>query len=311
MDTAGIEVPNSRAIAKQLLALAKDPDNQPFIVQEQGCLAGLVQYTQHDDIDVVLIATRALQFLSSHPENKEPMSEFPELISSLTLTLPRSAEHPKVLEFCKNVFQNLGVCVDLSKYEVVTRHDIEIEESKGSCDTMYTKSAFGVKPRECGEFRTVSLFVEDVSVPNVRYLVETLIISVEGVISVTVNPERSHVLIGTRELGDSLTKTLIAKLSAEGLVVKLVIPGPNKREGPEYENLDSQDYPEYLEEEDYDYDDECQDTERVTRQGFSSLEARLEQQRLEEESRKLEKCTRLIGKMNNMLSNASSWLMGY
>ena len=66
------DVPNSRAIAKQLLTLSQDPDNQPFIVQEQGCLAGLVQYSAHVDTDVVLMATRALQFLSSHPQNKSP-----------------------------------------------------------------------------------------------------------------------------------------------------------------------------------------------------------------------------------------------
>jgi len=83
MDTSGIDVPSSRAIAKQLLTLAQDADNQPFIVQEKGCLAGLIQYTLHDDVDVVLMSLRALEFLASHPSNKETMRDFPDLVSNV------------------------------------------------------------------------------------------------------------------------------------------------------------------------------------------------------------------------------------
>ena len=69
------------------------------------------------------------------------------------------------------------------------------------------------------------------------------------------------------------------------------------------------DMPEYANESDYEEDDVSDNA--VSRWGVSSLEARLERQRENEERRKAEKSERLIGKVGNALSSASSWLMGW
>jgi len=74
----------------------------------------------------------------------------------------------------------------------------------------------------------------------------------------------------------------------------------------------SEDEPGYLDEEDYETDsDEDEDglLGRMTKYGDSSLEARLESQRLEKERRKRD--VRIIGKVGNIFSSASSWLLGY
>ena len=69
-----------------------NPDNQTFIVQEAGCMAGLVSYLEHEDIDVVLMSARTLQFLASHPNNKKAMRDFQSLVPTLVkiYTRPRN-----------------------------------------------------------------------------------------------------------------------------------------------------------------------------------------------------------------------------
>mmetsp|Transcript_12688 Transcript_12688/g.20514 ORF Transcript_12688/g.20514 Transcript_12688/m.20514 type:complete len:298 (-) Transcript_12688:974-1867(-) len=297
MDTTGIDVPNSRAIAKQLLTLSQDPDNQPFIVQEQGCLAGLVQYTQHQDIDVVLMATRALQFLSSHPQNKSVMRDFPGLVGNLTTALSRSNEHPKIDDFVRGSLRNLSV-------EIPNEEDTEnLGDSYNlSSDPAHTKK----KNKTLGSYRTITLSVFGVSEYETRQLVEKSCIRVTGVISVTINPEKDYVLVGTREIGDDIVRALTRAIAENAEKTAKVVVNA----APEGSYDGDSDCPEYLEEEDYDEDEDDGGT-RITRQGFSSLEGRLEQQRKDEEARKLEKSSRLLGKVSNALSNASSWLLGY
>lgn len=329
-----MDVPNSRAIAKQLLTLAKDPDNQPFIVQEQGCLAGLVQYTQHDDIEVVLIATRAIQFLSSHPDNKNKMSEFPSLVKNLFSTLPRAKEHIKVKEFVYETLDNLSVAYNKEDFKDLQEEDIQNENNENvalnaNIDPTLHHNKIQLKDKENvqksarkqkstrlqGDFRTLTFFVPGVHDRSLRQRLETLVIQVEGVISITINIDKEHLLIGTRDKSDDIINDIIADLSSEGCSVKLVVSKKNgKSKGEEnydedYDDLNGGDSLDYLEESDFDTDDEEEHT--IARHGYSSLEARLEQQRKEEEERKAEKATRIVGKVSGILSNASSWLMGY
>lgn len=99
MDSGDIDIPNSRALVKQILTLAQDVDNQPFIAQgkatsftsnifftltiEEGCLSGLCNYLKHEENDVVLMASRSIQFLSSHPLAREPLKTFPNMVTTL------------------------------------------------------------------------------------------------------------------------------------------------------------------------------------------------------------------------------------
>mmetsp|Transcript_35913 Transcript_35913/g.44572 ORF Transcript_35913/g.44572 Transcript_35913/m.44572 type:complete len:232 (-) Transcript_35913:2324-3019(-) len=231
MDSTSIDIPNSRALVKQILTLAQDVDNQPFIVQEEGCLAGLCSYMNHEDVDVVLMATRAIDFLSSHPLAKEPIKEFPNLVSTLKSVHEGAHSHPKAKEFTYRALVNLQVQVS---------RDSSFEDT------------------------------ENVS-------------------------------------------------SYANLQVNIVETTPNNKKATsyltadEYSPLNEGDIPEYLEEDDYEddssEDDEGPNTKKITKYGCSTLEARLEQQRLDEEKKKRDE--RLIGKVGNIFSSASSWLLGY
>src|SRR4051794_7392699 len=88
---SNLDAPNSKAIVAQLLRLSQEPENQPIVAQEKGCLAGLVDYLRHLDTEVVLMAARTLEFLSSHPQNKKIMKELPGLLDTLNETYASSS----------------------------------------------------------------------------------------------------------------------------------------------------------------------------------------------------------------------------
>jgi len=202
-------------------------------------------------------------------------------------------DHPKIIEFAQGTLKNLSICIHTDDKENSASFNTIVEENPFSKTVLKTES---------NVFRTIVFSVENSDDYKNRETIEKLMIRCPGVISVTVNQHKQQVVVGTRQAGDEIIKSLSCKLDAGGFACKLVIKTGQ-------EELVDDDYPDYIEESDYE-DDETH-THGIMRQGFGNLESRLEQQRIEEEERKQEKSSRLIGKMSNVLSNASSWLMGY
>ena len=54
-------------------------------IHVQGCLRGLVGYLTSKDSDVVLMSAQAILLLSSHPDNKERMTNFEKLKDNLVI----------------------------------------------------------------------------------------------------------------------------------------------------------------------------------------------------------------------------------
>ena len=291
MDTTVIDVPNSRAIAKQLLTLAQDPDNQPFIAQEAGCMAGLVSYLEHEDVDVILMSARTLQFLASHPSNKKTMRDFNSLVPNLVKIYTRPNVHPKAKEFAEIALDSLGV-----SFHKESENDENNPAGQRSAAPQKTPSKVVAIAKP---FQSVSLRLgADIS-ESTADLVKRTLIHVSGVISVTLDQESGVATVGTREDKNAMIAAIEAALSDVGV----------ETDGGGQEEGDDMDMPEYANESDYEDDDVSDNA--VSRWGVSSLEARLERQRENEERRKAEKSERLIGKVGNALSSASSWLMGW
>lgn len=323
MNTQGFDVPSSRAIAEQLLTLSKDPENQPFIVEEQGCLAGLVQYTQHDDVEVVLISTRALQLLSSHPSNAETMRKFPSLVENLLSSLSRSKEDDRLRQFVFETLDNLSISYKRDEYDNELLDEENSHRFANGCDGrndhFSSKDSADRKPkRPQGSFRTITFSAPGLRDRAVRQKLEMMVIQIEGVISVSANTEKEQLLIGTRDEGNDIIKDIVENLSTEDCSVRVVVPRRSAKHSDSVDEPSSDreegngldfECPDYLEESDYDTDEE--EYNAVARHGYSSLEARLEKQRKEEEERRAAKSSRLVSKVSSMLSGASSWLMGY
>lgn len=65
------DVASLRTVAVQLRALSADPENQPIIAREDGCLRALVSFVQGADRGVAAVAVAAVKNLAAHPDNFE------------------------------------------------------------------------------------------------------------------------------------------------------------------------------------------------------------------------------------------------
>ena len=110
--TASLDIPNSKSIARQLLELSQDPQSQPYICAENGCVLGLVSYLSLNDVEVVMMSARTLQFLSSHPQNKKILRDFPGLVDALMGIYARKNVNAKTREFTIGTLENLGVALN-------------------------------------------------------------------------------------------------------------------------------------------------------------------------------------------------------
>ncbi|ELK27761.1 Armadillo repeat-containing protein 1 [Myotis davidii] len=67
------EEPNALSVVNQLRDLAADPLNRRAIVQDQGCLPGLILFMDHPNPPVVHSALLALRYLAECRANREKM----------------------------------------------------------------------------------------------------------------------------------------------------------------------------------------------------------------------------------------------
>jgi len=282
MDTTILDIPNSRAIAKQLLELSQDPANQPFIVQEQGCLQGLVSYSQHADQDVVVMAVRTMQFLSGHPQNKKAMRDFPGLVDKLT-QVSCTGTHPRAKEFSAQALVNLGV--------LTQQKDWWNEDKENATDS-----------NKNSQFHTLVVQVDGLDDAGTCSVAQRVLVNVKGVISVSIDKVRGHALVGTRDGDDALMERLqeaLAKAGLNGNPWPPVSPANLNASNMSSAEDDSG----YLDANEY-------EGGALSRWGHSSLEARLAEQRREEELRQA-KTERLLTKVGSALTSAGSWLLGW
>ncbi|KAF2985113.1 hypothetical protein EK904_007427 [Melospiza melodia maxima] len=73
MNSAMSEEPDALSVVNQLRDLAADPLNRRAIVQDQGCLPGLILFLDHPNPQVVHSALLALRYLAECRVNREKM----------------------------------------------------------------------------------------------------------------------------------------------------------------------------------------------------------------------------------------------
>lgn len=300
-----MDIPNSRAIAEQLLQLSQDPENQPHVAKEDGVLAGLTSYCIHPDRDISAMAARTLQFLSSHPQNKRLMKEFPGLTESLTCVFSDSSAPKKTREFAKDALENLGVALLSS--------------------TAKTMGGFLEKYTDLSQdYQTTIVKIDGLEDFETNALVRRVLVNVNGVISVSLDKSRNVASVGNRVKDqDGFLEKLIQALATAGVSSSRVGGGggvngkakPMKEEEEDENVAPSNTSFSFEKDDDSGYLDEAEyrqekGTSALARWGTSSLEARLEQEKREEELR-AQKTDRLLTKVSTVLTSASSWLMGW
>ncbi|XP_043395504.1 armadillo repeat-containing protein 1 isoform X2 [Chelonia mydas] len=90
MNSTMSEEPDALAVVNQLRDLAADPLNRRAIVQDQGCLPGLILFLDHPSPPVVHSALLALRYLAECRANREKMKSELGMMLSLQTVIQRS-----------------------------------------------------------------------------------------------------------------------------------------------------------------------------------------------------------------------------
>eukprot|EP00178_Gracilaria_changii_P022136 TRINITY_DN655_c0_g1_i1.p2 TRINITY_DN655_c0_g1~~TRINITY_DN655_c0_g1_i1.p2 ORF type:complete len:369 (-),score=72.80 TRINITY_DN655_c0_g1_i1:1683-2789(-) len=287
-----------RTVAVQLRALSADPDNQPIIAREEGCLRALVSFVESQDIPVATIAVAALKNLASHPDNFQLLRSEHELLDALkTLLLAPQADR----ELRQTVFDVLEELVDDNDDEEMDELD-ELEQSAGLREKVAPEP--GLLEQPC----TVRLHVPGISDDVFCVRVEQLVVRKHGVISIAFELGAEVAVIYTR----TPAQDLISYVSTMTGVSVEQLPDPPEDEDEDDEAHDTASendnaQPAYLDESGQRLRDVAKKNAKkknTISQGASSLHERLRAQR-EEETRKKARANRLLDSIGRGMT--SGW----
>ncbi|XP_006011235.1 armadillo repeat-containing protein 1 [Latimeria chalumnae] len=164
--------PDALTVVNQLRDLAADPLNRRPIVQDQGCLPGLILFLDHPNPQVVYSALLALRYLAECRANREKMKS--ELGMMLSL---------------QNVIQKTTTPGDT---KLLASEVYDILQSSSSADTNY-RDETNSRRRKAQFFlgstnkraKTVILHIDGLDDASRRSLCEEALLKIKGVISFT------------------------------------------------------------------------------------------------------------------------------
>ncbi|XP_072559296.1 armadillo repeat containing 1, like isoform X2 [Paramormyrops kingsleyae] len=81
------------SVVNQLRDLASEPQNREPIVQDQGCLPGLVLFLDHQDSHVLLSTLQTLRYLAESPLNRDKMKNELGMMVSLENLVQRRGQN--------------------------------------------------------------------------------------------------------------------------------------------------------------------------------------------------------------------------
>lgn len=197
-----------KSVALQLRKLASDPDNQVYIVNEKGCMKGLMGFLDNRDPEVICISLQALQFLSSHPLNKEPLSKVEGLLPKLVNLKDFDEENIKKQSHA--ILDNLQEFVNSSK-------KVSSIPTKAPQSTVSQKAIPGFTPTY---LYNVPLQIKEKVTPLQMHVIERAVLVVKGVVSVTVN--RNELTVYSRAQDKDIVQYLVAAVKGAGFTA---IPG--------------------------------------------------------------------------------------
>ncbi|KAJ3606394.1 hypothetical protein NHX12_025915 [Muraenolepis orangiensis] len=155
------------SVVGQLRDLASEPQNREAIVQDQGCLPGLVLFLDVQDQDVLFAALQTLRYLAELPHNIPTMSNELGMMVSLENLIDREGLSVEVLALTKEVYGILSAPV---------RRTPERERRK--------KPQFFINSSN-KKAKSVTLHIQGLDSTDQRGLCEEALLKVKGVISFT------------------------------------------------------------------------------------------------------------------------------
>ncbi|XP_029447247.1 armadillo repeat-containing protein 1 [Rhinatrema bivittatum] len=164
--------PDALAVVNQLRDLAADPLNRRAIVQDQGCLPGLILFLDHPSPQVVYSALLGLRYLAECRANREKMKSELGMMLSLQNVVQKSTTPGDTKLLASEV------------YDILQTSNTMDADSMNEMNSRRRKAQFflGTTNKRA---KTVVLHIDGLDDTSRRSLCEDALLKIKGVISFT------------------------------------------------------------------------------------------------------------------------------
>ncbi|KAG8133650.1 putative Armadillo repeat-containing protein [Naja naja] len=169
MNTSMNVEPDALTVVNQLRDLAADPLNRRAIVQDQGCLPGLILFLDHPNPPVVHSALLALRYLAECRANREKMKS--ELGMMLSL---QTVDH--------NTWETKLLASEI--YDILQSSNMSDMDNVNEMNSRRRKAQFFLGSTN-KRAKTVVLHIDGLDDSSRRNLCEEALLKIKGVISFT------------------------------------------------------------------------------------------------------------------------------
>ncbi|XP_031692587.1 armadillo repeat containing 1, like isoform X1 [Oncorhynchus kisutch] len=154
------------SVVTQLRDLASEPQNREAIVQDQGCLPGLVLFLDHQDPQVLFATLQTMRYLAEWPLNITTMKNELGMMVSLVTLMERSGLCDDINTLSREVYGILSAPPSPEKERRRNKPQFFLNSSKG-------------------KNKSVTLHIQGLDSTAQRGVCEEALLKVKGVISFT------------------------------------------------------------------------------------------------------------------------------
>uniref|UniRef100_A0A803W5D5 Armadillo repeat-containing protein 1 n=1 Tax=Ficedula albicollis TaxID=59894 RepID=A0A803W5D5_FICAL len=172
MNSAMSEEPDALSVVNQLRDLAADPLNRRAIVQDQGCLPGLILFLDHPNPQVVHSALLALRYLAECRVNREKMKSELGMMLSLQNVIQKTTTPGETKLLASEV------------YDILQSSDMSDMDNVNEMNYRRRKAQFFLGSTN-KRAKTVVLHIDGLDDSSRRNLCEEALLKIKGVISFT------------------------------------------------------------------------------------------------------------------------------
>ncbi|XP_026174459.1 armadillo repeat containing 1, like [Mastacembelus armatus] len=185
------------SVVSQLRDLASEPQNREVIVQDQGCLPGLVLFLDHKDPEVIFATLQTLRYLAELSPNIPTMRNELGMMVSLENLIHREELSVDITALAQEVFGILNAHVN----PVLRTHEGERRKKPQFFINSSNKKS-----------KSVTLHIQGLDSTDQRGLCEEALLKVRGVISFTFQMASKRCTVRIRS--DLPTESLASAIAA-------------------------------------------------------------------------------------------------
>ncbi|KAM4727607.1 armadillo repeat-containing protein 1-like isoform 1-T2 [Anableps anableps] len=207
--------PDALAVVTQLRDLAADPMNRRAIVQDHGCLPGLILFLDHPNPQVVYSALLAIRYLAECRPNREKLRGELGMLLSLQNVVQKSTTPGETKLLASEIYELLQAAAGC--------------EAAGSAPVSGRRKAQFFLGSSNKRAKTVILQIDGLDDPGRQSLCEEALLKIRGVISFTFQMAVKRCIVRIRS--DLKAEALASAIAAtEVMTAQQVVKAENGEE---------------------------------------------------------------------------------